>query len=44
MTHTINKRTFKQWQITICQRDDMRFENDREHNSKALDYGKVTDN
>lgn len=43
MFNTITKRTFKQWQITICQRDNMRFENDREHNRKTLDF-KVTDN
>lgn len=43
MFTTITKRTFKQWQDIICQRDNMRFENDREHNCKTLDYGRVID-
>jgi hypothetical protein len=40
----INKRINTQWQDTICQREDMRFNFDkREHNCTALDF-KVTDN
>ena len=32
----ITKRTFKQWQNIICQRDNMRFENDRNEHTKTL--------